>query len=368
MTKENNYGLDGLIVKHHKTLQHLITFTLEERRLFDFCIQYYDSRKGSENNARELRLPVAEFKKAYPQFKKYRPVDFFELLINAAIGIQKKPYRPHKKRAVFWFTEIDLVDEDTDDPVFKISLTKGIMPFFLGLREHYISYHRSETIPFAKPTSYTVFEYIQEEFQDGQCPQWRVDLLVLKDRLGVANKYKRFPAFDKYCLKRPLKEINDHTRLIVKYDKLKKGRKITGIRFRVAQKAADPSVIDTEDQGKVFAREMDRYKIIPVVAQKFLTLAEKQEKTGEALALIPKCKKSHKKHGEGSFAPYLAASLQRLLEAPSLPGMDPTPTGSTGYSDMSAFSNEQLKKFAENPSHPYQADAAHYLKTQDKKE
>lgn len=332
MTQTNDYGLNGLIVKHHDTLRHLITFTLEERRLFDFCIQHYDSRKGPEKNTRELQLPVSEFKKAYPQHAKYRPVDFFTLLINAAIGINQKPYKPNPKEAIFWFTKLKLVDEDTKAPIFKIALTEEIMPFFLGLIDHYISYHRAETIQFNKPLSYTLFEYIQEIFQSGQCPKWRIDLISLKDRLGATNKYKRVTDFILNNIDRPLSEINEHTRLSVEYDKLKKGRTITGIQFRVIQKALDPDVIDTEDLGKIFARELALAKIAAPVAVRFVKAAADRNLTPAMLEKLPKIKKSWGKNGGKSYSAYLSGVLRKeLLE------MDLFETSEKGKKAMNAL-------------------------------
>lgn len=311
---EESEVLNGLIVKKNSSLKELIKFSLEERRLFDFCLQYYDSRENASNPT-EFNVPIQEFRNSFPQYKKYKPIDFFNLCMKTANGIQSKPFRPTKYEAIYWFERLKLSEDQSE---IYFSLTTHIMPFFLNLRRHYISYHRTDVYKFNKPASWTLYEYLKERFQNGQRPDWKTTISELRERLCADSKYPRFTDFDLYCIRRPKKEIDEHSDIYFKYLKIKKGRTVEFIKFEVFQKCVDPSVIDIEDQVKIFKRELLTAGINIKVAERYIKLATNQGKVSTILNEIPKMKKSWKKHGKKPWPAYLSGILQKELMEPNM--------------------------------------------------
>ena len=338
--KKESYGLNGLVVKSWSVLKPLTRFNLEERRLFDFCIQHYDSRKDA-TNPRYFDISVEDFKKAFPEYQRRKPNQIFHFCKIAINGIQQKPFEPKEGEAEWWFTSLKITDE-----TIRFGLNPYVMPFFLELQKHFIKYHMNDVRFLNKPLAWSLYEYLKEKFLGGKCPEWVVEIIDLKDRLGVTNKYTRFSNFDNLCLKRPQTDINKYTDLKFEYKKIKKGRTVVKIRFIVIQKSLSPDVIDTEDLGKIFARELSLAGINKTIADKFVQAAADRNLTSTMLEKLPKIKKSWKKNGGKPYSAYLSGVLHKeLLELP-LKGFE-----STGHADFSAYSAEELKKFLKHPGY-----------------
>jgi len=306
--------MNGLVVKKNSSLQPMTVLNLEERRLFTFCLQFYDSRPGAEN-PETFSIPLEKFRSAYPEYAKRKPNYIFHVVQAAVNGIQQKPYQPDpkRKRVVWWFSALE-VDEDA----ITFSLTKQVMPFFLDIREKFIQYHMLDVDRLVKPTAWNLFEYLKERYMNGINPTWTVEVDDLKERLGVIEKYKRFGNFDTRCLKEPLAEINRHTDLVVEYKKKKRGVRIHAIIFHVKTKPKDPDTIDVENLAQTFEQEQLRHGISAAAAKRNTERAEKDGRISEALKAIPSAKKSWQKHGKGPFAGYLAGTLTSLLFENSL--------------------------------------------------
>jgi hypothetical protein len=315
--------MNGLIVQAHSVLRPLMVLGLKERRLFSFCLQYYDSRENAQNPL-FFDVPIAKFREAYPEYKDYNPKLIFNICEDAVNGIQSKGYRPDpaKKKTVWWFQELEIIDDGMDG-LIRFGLTPAAMPFFLNLKAHYISYHMSDVKLMNKPTAWNLYEYVKEKFQNGQTPEWTVTVDELKDRLGVLDKYPRFADFDNRCLDRPHKDINDITDLHVDYFKIKRGKTPVKVKFVVFKKCSDPSVIETEDLAKTFERELENAGVYPKIAASFVKAAIEQSNVAEMLQKIGAAKKSHTKNGKGTWPAYLTGIMQKellqlkLFEAPT---------------------------------------------------
>ena len=300
--------MNGVIAKSHLALKPMVVFSLEERRFFTFCLQYYDSRKDKDN-PRYFDVSLDEFKGAFPEYVKRKPAQVFHACKNAISGIQQKPYFSEEDgESYWWFSSLKVTDEK-----IRFGLSPEVMPFFLNLKDHFISYHMADVKFLGKPTAWSLYEYLKERYMNGNAPAWTVEVDDLKERLGVAEKYERFGNFDTKCLKQPLAEINRHTDLIVDYKKKKKGVRVYAIIFNVKTKPKDVGTIDVENLAQTFEQEQLRHGISAAAAKRNTERAEKDGKLSQAIKAIESSKKSWQKHGKGPFAGYLAGTLTSLL-------------------------------------------------------
>jgi len=75
-----------------------------------------------------------------------------------------------------------------------------------------------------------------------------ISIRELREMTDTVNEFKRFYDFEKWILRQPLEEINDHTSFNVTYDKIKKGRSIDSIVFHIEKKRrADDNSYKLED-------------------------------------------------------------------------------------------------------------------------
>jgi plasmid replication initiation protein len=330
--------MSGIIAKKNSCLQPMTVLNLEERRLFTFCLQFYDSRPGAEN-PETFTIPLDQFRSAYPEYSQKKPSYIFQVVKAAINGIQQKPYQPdpEKKRVIWWFSALE-VDEKT----ITFSLTKQVMPFFLDIRDRFIRYKMVDVERLVKPNAWTLFEYCKEKYMNGLCPTWTVPVDELKDRLGVMDKYKRFGDFDTRCLKQPVQDINETTDLVVEYTKQKKGVRVVAIRFDVKTKSPDPDTIDIENLSLLFTREQLRHGISENVATRNTKQAEKLGNLAECIAKVQSAHDSWQKHGKGPFSGYLAKVLTNELFQRDLFN---EPVKVQGSTDFSAYSDTDLDVF-----------------------
>ena len=302
--------MNGLIVKANSILRPLTVLSLEERRLFSFCLQHYDSRKNADNPAL-FSVPLEKFKEAYPEYREYKPSHIFRTCKAAINGIQSKGYQPdpNDDYVIWWFSSLDLRDGEN----LKFALTPAAMPYFLNLSKNFISYHMLDVKLMSKTTAWNLYEYIKERFQNGQIPEWTETVVELRDRLRASNKYPRFADFNKRCLGTPQKDINKLTDLHFDYYKIKRGKAVFKVKFKVFKKCSNPDVIDVEDLAKTFKRELENNGVNSKVVAHFVAAAVKQSRVSEMIQKIPKAKKSHTRHGKGTWTAYLCGMLRNEL-------------------------------------------------------
>jgi hypothetical protein len=165
--------------------------------------------------------------------KEARPGYILDTFAKAMTSMQTKPYVPdsqNPRSAYYWFDGIEV----GEDGGVKFYLGTKIKPYFLNLSSHFIRYKITDVAHFNKPNTWNLYEYLKEKFIDGKQKEWFVDVQILKERLGVGDKYLgRFNKFNESCLKRPVEEINNGSDIHVTYKNIKNGVSVVKIRFVV---------------------------------------------------------------------------------------------------------------------------------------
>jgi hypothetical protein len=103
----------------------------EGRRLLAFCLQHYDIRKNADDPL-TLRISIAHFKAAYPEYMRYTPRDIYRVCEAMVDSIQKTgiPKDPAGAGRIFWFQGLAV----TADGYIKFRLTPKAIPYFLDLK------------------------------------------------------------------------------------------------------------------------------------------------------------------------------------------------------------------------------------------
>ncbi|MCA1785474.1 MAG: replication initiation protein, partial [Desulfobacteraceae bacterium] len=305
--------MDGLIVKKNSSLEHMTGFSLQERRFFAFCLQFFDSRPGAKSPTK-IKISIADFIQTFPEYKKYRPNQIFDVLHTARQSVNNNPYRWQEPDGTMneqdWFTGHGI---GSDQITVSLNTHEKIQELFLNIRDHFIKYHMRDVGRLSTPTAWTLYEFLKERYMNGICPTWTITVEDLRARLNATDKYPRFADFYLYLIARPVKEISEHTDLKVDCQKKKKGVKIHSIIFHVKIKDQDPAVIDIEDLSKVFHQEQIRHGISPAAATRNTQQAEKTGRLSDAIQKVETAHTAWKKTGKGPFAGYLASTLTSFL-------------------------------------------------------
>lgn len=152
----------------------------------------------------------------------------------------------------------------------KIRFDEDLIPHLFDLREKYLSYGLKNILLMKSGYSIRIYEMLKAHYDmkisqtdkrdktdKSYSPRpilWSVDLDDFKRKVGAddVKSYKDYSLFRRKVLEVAEREINELTDMKVSFTPSKKGRKVTGIEFRiVAKNAVKKRMIDTINDDKL---------------------------------------------------------------------------------------------------------------------
>ena len=137
----------------------------------------------------------------------------------------------------------------------------------LRTEKHFTTYQIQQVTQLTGKYAIRLYELLIAWREVGKVPQ--IELSEFRGKLGVENdEYKAMNHFKSRVLEPSIKQINQHTDIIVSYDQHKRGRTITGFSFKFKHKQQpkievkrDPQAPDffvkmTDTQRHLFANKM----------------------------------------------------------------------------------------------------------------
>lgn len=133
-------------------------------------------------------------------------------------------------------------DENVGMSVVEIDCNPKLAPVFLDLADgkknggyKYISYRVERTRKMESAYSIRLYNLLLDHCFGSY--QWVVDINELRNLLGAtASSYESYKYFNATLLKKAQKEINELTDISFDYDRMTKGRKTTGVIFKITKK------------------------------------------------------------------------------------------------------------------------------------
>ena len=205
-----------------------------------------------------------------------------------------------------WVSEIGYVDNEA---VVKLIFAPAIVPLITRLEEHFTKYELQQVSNLSSAYAVRLYELLIAWRSTGSTPI--IELSDFRQRIGVLDtEYKRMERFKTSVLELAIKQINEHTDIIVKYEQHKRGRSISGFSFTFKQKKKDnpsierdPNTLDlfskmTDAQRHMFANklselpEMGRYsqgtESYPQFAVRIAEMLQDSEKIKELSPYLKK--------------------------------------------------------------------------------
>ena len=164
-----------------------------------------------------------------------------------------------------WVSRIKYIDTTA---TLEVTFAPDVVPLITRLEQHFTSYQLKQVTQLKSKYSIRLYELLIAWREIGKVPQ--IELSDFREKLGIdADEYVRMSDFKVRVLEPSIKQINEHTDIIVTYEQHKKGRTITGFSFRFKQKQQakkietnrDPNTPDffikmTDAQRHLFANKM----------------------------------------------------------------------------------------------------------------
>jgi plasmid replication initiation protein len=273
----NKINKKAIATIHNNLIQARHKLSLEEIRLMDTIISFI---QPEDEDFKVYKIPVSIFKDVYGEQRK----DIYDVAKRTVEGLLSKPIKIESvnskgKRVFEMFNFISYGKYEEGQGVFYVSISPQFKPYLLKLKEFFTKIPIKYTYILRSRYAIRLYELLKQYEETG----FRVDKIEdLREMLGVEeNEYPRFVDFERWVLKKGIKEINEKTDLKVSYTKKKTGRKITHIEFEINSKNAKqgdttqttktiPQNIDTQGQKQAVKNKIDLWKTtIEILANKY---------------------------------------------------------------------------------------------------
>ena len=141
-----------------------------------------------------------------------------------------------------WVSQIAYNDnEATVDLIFA----PAVVPFITRLEEQFTKYELQQVSCLSSAYAIRLYELLIQWRSAGKTPI--IELQEFRKKLGVLdNEYLRMAHLKERVLDLSVKQINEHTDILVKYEQHKRGRSISGFSFTFKQKKKDNSSMERE--------------------------------------------------------------------------------------------------------------------------
>lgn len=155
--------------------------------------------------------------------------DLFERRFSYQSLSEKGNVQNHKAR---WVSEIVYVDNEA---VVKLIFSSAIIPLITRLEQQFTSYEINQIGGLTTGYAIRLYELLIAWRSVGKTPL--IDLAEFRKKLGVLEtEYSRMHDFKKRVLEPSIKQVNEHTDIIIKIEQHKSGRNIKGFSFKFKQK------------------------------------------------------------------------------------------------------------------------------------
>lgn len=196
-----------------------------EIKMFDVFVSCIDTM----NPKPEISLKKTELLKAMGDLEDYRYTR------ETLESLFKKTWREINETETIYHHFINRMIWKHEEDEIKIRFDFDIMPMLVNLKKNFLQYSVSDLNSLKSRYSMLMYKYLLSYIRQYKKSEITLKIEKIKDFLNIKNKYADFRNFEKKVLKPIETEINESKTLpfLIRYEKIKKGKKIDSIRFLV---------------------------------------------------------------------------------------------------------------------------------------
>ena len=259
------------VVEHNSLITSIAKMDKTPLKMFELAVSCIDTEEPPKNHTVYLS------KEELFAFFKVSDNDKHSRFKQAVENMQKQAFFKIKEKKEHGFEFENIVPipyvkwTDYHDEV-TIRFSPEIMPYLINLKKNFTQHALSDISELNSKHSIILYRWLSMNYnqyehysykggrREEQVEAYRnpsISIRELREITDTINEYKLFADLEKWILKKPLEEINDHTSFTVTYDKVKKGRSIDSIVFHITKKRrADDNSYKLED--KVYQEDKAR--------------------------------------------------------------------------------------------------------------
>lgn len=225
----------NLVVKTNQLNTALQNLSLPEIRIIQLAI--VDARETGTGLSPDtpLRIDALRYAEMFDTtrqngYKRMKEAE--DTLFNRRFSYVNKKGNTIKSR---WVSQVEYLN---DEGAILVTLTPAVVEGISrinGVEDFFTSYLLEQTSQLTSNYSVRLYELLTQWRQAKKTPLFELE--NFRQQLGLgSNEYKIMSNFKQRVLDLAVNEVNEHTDLKVSYEQQKKGRRITGFKFKVLQK------------------------------------------------------------------------------------------------------------------------------------
>lgn len=235
---------DKLVVKHNKLVEFKGRMTTNELKLFGLIIA--DVREQQDNQFQEYNIDISVLEETT------KDKNFYNYIRDVALRLEDKKIivdgiNQNNKR---YFTTIRLINKPRfveGSNKLILDIDKDLIPYIIDLKREFTRYEIENILRLKSSYAVRVYELLKQYESIGKR---EINIKDLRDYLGIEKEeYTRFDNFEARVLTPAQEEINKHTDILIDYEKLKTGRRITSILFKIEPK---------DQQNKIYIEYLNK--------------------------------------------------------------------------------------------------------------
>lgn len=214
---------DLVITKHNSLIEASYKLTLNEQRIVLLCIARLDTRKPLPKD-NMFTITAKEFAKTFGIEEKHA----YEALDEAASTLYERDIKTYDGKYRERFRWVCGVQYHDNEGKVTLGFSNWITPYLTMLHERFGSYKLKQIAGLKSTYSIRLLEFLMQFKATGKLI---IDLDRFKDRLGIKDEYKRFTNLRMRVIDPAIKELQEKSNLVIKWQPIKSGKTIKQLEF-----------------------------------------------------------------------------------------------------------------------------------------
>ena len=240
-----------------------------EKRFLAYCIAQLNPVEETELGLIEFR--VQDFAKIFDLALTHT----YEAIRNVADTLNSRSFRRyengvHKSDTWVWWSEYN-----EENGSIKIRLNERLTPLLLNLKEkQFIQFALKQAKDFTN-AGWSLYVILKQWLKAGSQD---FEIEELKALMDMTGKYKRWAEFSRQVIEPAIENINEVSDLRVSYEKIKRGRTVTGLSFIIKTAPIGDVIADQPSSKEELNVALIRAGMPPKTARDYTDLADKSGK------------------------------------------------------------------------------------------
>lgn len=216
--------MNQLVVKSNKLIEAKYKLTTNEQRIILFVLS--EKVKRGDTKFGVYQFTADELRSCYG-----RGMESFERIVDTIKKLRTRSINICDKKKEIDTTWISFAEYDWETKEIIIEFPQMMEPYLLQLKDNFTSYQLHNIVYLKSSYSIRLFELLKQYLSIGSRT---FDVGELKELLCVGpEEYTQYGHLKAKVLEVSRKQINANSDIYIKYDPIKKGRKVVALHFYI---------------------------------------------------------------------------------------------------------------------------------------